>query len=367
MHEPAWLAGERSEAVDDSKITVVAFDSLSPMAAGAVLEPVCAGPAWVVAMVATRPHHTLEMLRTRSDEALAALEWSDVQQALGAESGALTDDDERPKARRDLAVRMRRRLGDAFEDRDAPSVAPMWISLDGAENVRDVGGLPTEDGRALRPGALLRADSLQQLSETDVRRLVDDLHVTAVADLRTGVEVAGEGPGPMLREPAVEVVHLSLFPEAGESTDAAAVPADAPVVLPWQERDAGSDTRPRAAAGEVYASYLDDRADSILAALRLIATTEGATIVHCAAGKDRTGTVVAVALREVGVTRDAIVADYVRSAERVERVFARLAARRTYAGDIAGKLDDVEKHKPRADTMTGLLTAVDERHGGVAT
>ncbi|MBE7187019.1 MAG: tyrosine-protein phosphatase [Jatrophihabitans endophyticus] len=245
----------------------------------------------------------------------------------------------------------------------------MWLSLDGAENVRDVGGLPTEDGGAVRPGALLRADSLQQLSESDVRRLVDDLHVTAVADLRTGVEVAGEGPGPLTREPAVDVVHLSLFPESGDNTDAAAVPDSGPVVLPWQQRDTdkAADDGPRPSAAEVYASYLDDRADSILAALRLIASTDGATIVHCAAGKDRTGTVVALALREVGVTREAVVEDYTRSAERVERVFARLARRRTYAGDITGKLEDVAKHKPRAETMSGLLAAVDERHGGVGT
>ena len=51
----------------------------------------------------------------------------------------------------------------------------------------------------------------------------------------------------------------------------------------------------------------------------MIAHTDGATIVHCAAGKDRTGVVVAFALAEVGVTREEIVADYARSAERVRR------------------------------------------------
>ena len=56
----------------------------------------------------------------------------------------------------------------------------------------------------------------------------------------------------------------------------------------------------------------------------MIAHSPGATIVHCAAGKDRTGTVVAIALAEVGVTREAIVADYARSAERIEHIFGRL-------------------------------------------
>jgi 2-oxo-4-hydroxy-4-carboxy-5-ureidoimidazoline decarboxylase len=65
-------------------IGVAAFDVLSPMAAGTLLKPVCGSGAWIVAMVATRPHATMDLLMTRSDEALAAIEWSDVLQALAA-------------------------------------------------------------------------------------------------------------------------------------------------------------------------------------------------------------------------------------------------------------------------------------------
>jgi protein-tyrosine phosphatase len=247
--------------------------------------------------------------------------------------------------------------------------SPRWIELDGAENVRDVGGLPTVDGRTVQPGRLIRSDSLQALTEADVRRLVDDLRVRSVADLRTDVEVKHEGPGPITAEPDVVVEHLSLFPEAGENTDAAAAEdadPDRPVVLPWQTRSSpdgvGDDERRRGAAG-VYLRYLDDRADSVLRALRLIAGTDGATIVHCAAGKDRTGVVVAFALAEVGVTREAIVADYARSAERVAAIVARLAARPTYAGDL--DTEDIDRHKPKAQTMQRLLDGMDDLHGGI--
>ncbi len=242
-----------------------------------------------------------------------------------------------------------------------------WIELDGAENVRDLGGLPTTNGRVVRPHRLIRSDSLQQLSDEDVRRLVDDVGVRAVADLRTGVEVASEGPGPITREPLVEVRHLSLFPEAGDNTDAVAAEDDgAPVVLPWQDRKRSIDEneRRRGASG-VYLSYLDDRADSILAALRLIAGSDGATLVHCAAGKDRTGVVVAIALAEVGVRREAIVDDYALSGERIEAIITRLSARRTYATDLDAGQVDFDRHKPRADTMARLLDAVDEFYGGV--
>jgi protein-tyrosine phosphatase len=241
-----------------------------------------------------------------------------------------------------------------------------WLDLDGAENVRDVGGLPTVDGRRVQAGRLIRSDSLQELTDADVALLVEDVAVRSIVDLRTGVEVRAEGPGPMTRVPGVKIHHLSLFPEAGHHTDAGAADDeaadDAPVVLPWQNHEREADVTHRGATG-IYLRYLDDRADSIIAALRVIAGNDGATIVHCAAGKDRTGVVVACALAEVGVTREAIVADYARSAERIERIYDRLAARRTYRDDL--DRNDIDKHRPRAATMERLLDAVDELHGGV--
>jgi len=134
-------------------------------------------------------------------------------------------------------------------------------------------------------------------------------------------------------------------------------------VLPWQERQETEDERRRGVSG-VYLRYLDERADSVLAALRLIAGAPGATIVHCAAGKDRTGVVVALALAEVGVTREAIVDDYALSAERVEAILERLVARRTYATDLV-KDEPIDKHKPKPATMERLLDALDEQYGGV--
>jgi protein tyrosine/serine phosphatase len=236
-----------------------------------------------------------------------------------------------------------------------------WIELDGAVNVRDVGGLPTTDGRVLKPGRLIRSDNLQDLSDRDVHRLVDELGVRSVADLRTGVEREHEGAGRLSEIEDVEVRHLSLLPESGEHTDLAADGAG-PVILPWQNREVPQDGVRRGITG-VYLAYLDDRADSIVAALRLVARSPGATIVHCAAGKDRTGTVVALALAEVGVTREAIVADYARSSERIEAIFARLRATRTYADDLGH--DDPDDHAPKPVTMQRLLDAVEHEYGGV--
>ena len=68
-----------------------------------------------------------------------------------------------------------------------PSVGTMsWIDLEGAVNVRDVGGLPTVDDRSTRKGVLLRADNLQDLTPADVDRLTSELGVRTVLD-RTNV------------------------------------------------------------------------------------------------------------------------------------------------------------------------------------
>jgi protein tyrosine/serine phosphatase len=98
----------------------------------------------------------------------------------------------------------------------------------------------------------------------------------------------------------------------------------------------------------------------------VIAEPDGATLVHCAAGKDRTGVVVALALSEVGVERDSVVADYVATSERIRDVLRRLAATPTYARDVdADDVDNIDRHLPRAATMHTLLAEMDEQDGGV--
>jgi protein tyrosine/serine phosphatase len=102
----------------------------------------------------------------------------------------------------------------------------------------------------------------------------------------------------------------------------------------------------------------------VVGAVRSIARSEGAALVHCAAGKDRTGVVVALALTVAGVPAQAVAADYAATAERTEAIVARLSRSRLYVRDITSKPADLQR--PRPETMTAFLEQMDARHGGVA-
>jgi len=231
-----------------------------------------------------------------------------------------------------------------------------WIDLDGAVNVRDLGGLPTEDGRKTAAGKLLRADNLQELSVSDVARLVRDIGVTTVVDLRSSAELASEGPAPLDVVPGVRHAHHPVIPEIGSATDAAAE------ALLIRSRDDKSRFPGDPVCGH-YLGYLEDRPDQVVGALRSIAHSQGAALVHCAAGKDRTGVVVALALTVAGVHPQAVVSDYAASGERTEAIMDRLRRSRLYARDINSRPADL--HRPRPATMTAFLEQMDARYGGV--
>ena len=240
---------------------------------------------------------------------------------------------------------------------------PHWIDLDGVANMRDVGGLPTADGGTIAEGTLLRSDNLQDLSEADIRHLVGVLGVTDIVDLRSNVEVRIEGPGPLqVRDLATHHRH-SLFRDDEQEVDA----GDA-LVLPWSKKAQADRPPPVRRDDDYWAShylgYLANRPDSVLGALQVIAQSSGATIVHCAAGKDRTGTVVGLALSVAGGSDADVVADYVATDERIERVVARLLERPAY-GEVL-RDQPMDHHRPRAETMERILTVLAERHGGAS-
>jgi protein tyrosine/serine phosphatase len=111
-----------------------------------------------------------------------------------------------------------------------------------------------------------------------------------------------------------------------------------------------------------YLGYLEDRPDSVTGAVRAIAEAPGAAIVHCAAGKDRTGVVIALALTAVGVPAEVVIADYAATGERLEAILDKLVRSRTYEADLKGS--PIDRHIPRPETMKAFLSEVASRYGG---
>jgi protein-tyrosine phosphatase len=232
-----------------------------------------------------------------------------------------------------------------------------WIDLEGAVNVRDLGGMPTEDGGSTVPGRLLRSENLQDLTPADVTKLVKEIGVTTVVDLRTTGELELEGPAPLDAVAGVRHVHHPVLRELGSASDA----ASQALLVTKLERDRAR--YPDNVVTGHYLGYLEERPEEVTAALRDIATADGAAIVHCAAGKDRTGVIVALALTVAGVGPDAIVADYVATADRIDAIIDRLRRSRMYAEDVSER--PVQTHMPRAETMQAFLEQLDARYGGL--
>lgn len=228
---------------------------------------------------------------------------------------------------------------------NAENGSPRWIALDGAVNAR-----------AVVSRVLLRADNLQSLSPRDVRVLVEEEALEVVLDLRTDIEVEREGPGPMTAEHAVRIEHRSLLPDSGGNTD-----LDADTVKPWWRADE-HESPEEPAFVRAYMSYLRRRPDSVVGSVRTIASADGAVLVHCAAGKDRTGVVVALALDAAGVDRDLIVADYLATRERMDAIIARLISSPTYRAGLEGR--DTQALAPVPGTIERFLELVDEGFGG---
>jgi protein tyrosine/serine phosphatase len=228
-----------------------------------------------------------------------------------------------------------------------------WIELEGAVNVRDLGGLPAGDGSVTAPGRLLRSASLQELTPADVTRLVDDLGVRTVVDLRSPAEVAGEGPGPLDSVPGVRHENYPVLSELG--------PADEG---PGSRHEQDRLRYPDDPMCGRYLGYIENRPALVVAALRAIAGSDGAAIVHCAAGKDRTGVVVALALTAAGVRPEAVIADFADTNEHIVAILTQLRRSPAYRADLDTKT--VDEHRALPSTMAAFLEQVDARHGGVA-
>jgi protein-tyrosine phosphatase len=223
------------------------------------------------------------------------------------------------------------------------------IALEGAHNVRDLGGYPLADGRTIAWRRLLRGDGLHGLTADDLV-VLGNLGLRTVIDLRREDEVAERGTFPVERL-QVDLVHVPIMDSTWmnlEIPDFSDRPDPDVAFLIWAYEDMLAVGGPR--FGE--------------AIRRLTHPGSLPAIFHCAAGKDRTGMLAALLLAGIGVDEEIVVADYALTAVSITRMRQWYAANRP---DVAEQMAEVPSmfFAARPEAMHHCLDQLRAAHGSI--
>jgi protein-tyrosine phosphatase len=215
------------------------------------------------------------------------------------------------------------------------------IDLPGCHNFRDIGGYPARDGERVRWRRLFRSDALHRLTPAGVDRLVDELEVGAIVDLRSTGEVGAEGRG-QLEERSPRYFHLPLFDGA----------------LTEDPNRAKEYT-----LADRYFLLIEQAKGPIARVLTALLESSTPAVYHCSAGKDRTGVISAILLGLLGVSDEIIVADYAATQENLAAIVDRLAESEGYREVLKRLPADTLHAEP--ETMISLLHQLRNRYGSV--
>ncbi|MDI3408767.1 tyrosine-protein phosphatase [Streptomyces cavernicola] len=233
------------------------------------------------------------------------------------------------------------------------------VELEGAVNVRDLGGIRTAHGGQLRAGQVFRADSLGKLTDADVRK-VGDLDLRTVVDYRVPFEVERDGADRLPK--GVEVTARPVNDNGLYAKTMEAIGSKDPV----KQQEMLGDGKAEQMMEDIYSSFVtsaETRAQ-FAATLRDLAQSGKAPLLfHCTSGKDRTGWTSYVLLRAVGVSEETAEKDYLKSNEyRAE------ADRKTREGLKAGGYMEnpdllIPLQEVREDYLDAALDQVEREHG----
>ena len=223
---------------------------------------------------------------------------------------------------------------------DAPTRARR-ILVDGTYNLRDIGGYPAAEGRSTRWGKLYRSDALHRVSD-EGREKIRRLGIRTVVDLRSDDEVRSAPNA--LRGLELTTMRRPIF--AGSLA----------AIL-----------TPDATLESTYAVVLAESGPALADAVAGIAASGvDPVLVHCTAGKDRTGLVVALTLLAVGVDRHSVVEDYALTADNLRGEWAEHTHEvvRSFGVDVTPALAELISDSPAA-AIESALRRVEESHGTV--
>jgi protein tyrosine/serine phosphatase len=212
---------------------------------------------------------------------------------------------------------------------------------EGLLNVRDLGGVPLEDGGETAYGVVGRSDNVRRVHD---RETFERHGITRVVDLRHGEEVAYDAH----RELPVEVVNVPLMtfdPADMEDLADRALELEAAEYLEWS-----------------YLHFLERFRDNFGLAVRAIAAADGPVCVHCMGGRDRTGLITGLLLRLAGASREEVAEDYWLSEDALRARHEDWIAEAP--NDRERRLRSVFNVAPR-EAMVGVLATLEEQYGSV--
>ncbi len=249
--------------------------------------------------------------------------------------------------------------------------------LSGAWNFRDV----ADTASALRPGRLFRSGELSRLDD-DGRTTMRRLGITDVADLRSAREVARRGPG---RVPDGVDVHLLPVPDLADHDPHAPDVGDPDGQAPHEHAfQRIMDREEGLSVEEAATRYMLDEyrqfptRNGTQRALHRVVTLLAAgrpVLTHCFAGKDRTGFLVATVLEAIGVDREAIVADFLRSNDAVPQLRDRISEmiRQRAEAELTPEVETFTEARlsdgvlgVRAEYLTAARQKIDAEFGSLA-
>jgi protein-tyrosine phosphatase len=238
-----------------------------------------------------------------------------------------------------------------------PSTEP---ELTGVRNFRDVGGLPTTDGRRVRFGVLFRSGHLAHATEEDAEFLAS-LGLHTVFDFRNAADKKLEGPDVEL--PGVRNVNLPLSDPA-DGAEFWKMVRDGEIE---QLRGILGDGRAADRMITSYRTIIKERTAEHARVLRSLAEDSVPALMHCAAGKDRAGLSIAVTLLALGVEREAIVADYLESNAKHRRYKVRRSSSSAagYSPEVMELLSPL--FEARAEYLAAAFETIEETWGDVDT
>ncbi|MDB5698954.1 MAG: protein-tyrosine phosphatase [Alphaproteobacteria bacterium] len=220
-------------------------------------------------------------------------------------------------------------------------------------NLRDLGGLPTQDGRRTRPGLLFRAPALTM---PDQHVQLRDLALATVCDLRSHSE-RGRNPNQWCFDSPIDLLELDILQNLRGTGKI------------WERLRADPSARTaREIMVSTYRAFPEAAAAHLRSIVERIAEGRLPMLIHCTAGKDRTGFVCAMLLLGLGVEIDAVIADYLMSDTRMgeQSREATAAFVRSHVGSDIPEAALTVILGVRREFLDASLEEIEQRFGSVA-